>query len=186
MEYELNDGLQFVDDVVQHSNHATNAHDETKVASADLAAQKKKNQHRFVEQVQSIYIKYGELEEMREKLKFTRKQIAEYLMVDPSAWSRWVNGDPLAVPPHVVRTMGLIMEQNLKLTVQLRRQDLYLRAAASDSESGLHEQYQSQIEALKEKLEVALKQSEKFEILKMGWKVLLIFNSVLILYVLFR
>ena len=72
----------------------------------------------------------GGLEEVRRKLGFSRRQICDFLCVDPSAWSRWLK-DEGKVPPYVYRMLSLGLEvqipreerlQTIKLSVdQLNR-----------------------------------------------------------------
>lgn len=51
----------------------------------------------------------GGLESVRNKLKLSRKEICNLLMVDPSAWTRWTDegGD---APPHIYRALAWYLE----------------------------------------------------------------------------
>lgn len=49
----------------------------------------------------------GGLEEIRQKLGLSQRKMAQLLLVDPSAWSRWVKED--SAPPHVFRALEWYM-----------------------------------------------------------------------------
>lgn len=48
--------------------------------------------------------KIGDLETVRAKLGLSQRKMAQLLLVDPSAWTRWTKGDDQA-PPHVFRML---------------------------------------------------------------------------------
>jgi transcriptional regulator with XRE-family HTH domain len=48
--------------------------------------------------------KLGDLEAIREKLGLTQRKMAQLLLVDPSAWTRWTKGGDEA-PPHIYRML---------------------------------------------------------------------------------
>ena len=48
--------------------------------------------------------KLGDLETIRERLGLTQRKMAQLLLVDPSAWTRWTKGDDEA-PPHIYRML---------------------------------------------------------------------------------
>lgn len=53
----------------------------------------------------SVIIKrIGELEDIRLNLGLSKRKICQLLMVDPSAWTRWVK-KPVSVPPHIYRSL---------------------------------------------------------------------------------
>lgn len=53
----------------------------------------------------SVIIKrIGELEDIRLNLGLSKRKICQLLMVDPSAWTRWVK-KPESVPPHIYRSL---------------------------------------------------------------------------------
>lgn len=48
--------------------------------------------------------KLGSLETIRENLGLSQRKIAQLLLVDPSAWTRWTRGGE-AAPPHIYRAL---------------------------------------------------------------------------------
>jgi hypothetical protein len=46
----------------------------------------------------------GGLESVRESLGLSQRKMAQLLLVDPSAWTRWTSGD--AAPPHIWRALA--------------------------------------------------------------------------------
>lgn len=53
--------------------------------------------------------KLGSLEEIRQKLGLTQRKMTQLLLVDPSAWTRWMR-DESRVPPHVYRSLQWYLE----------------------------------------------------------------------------
>ncbi len=51
-------------------------------------------------------LKSGSLEEVRKSLGFSQRKMAELLMVDPSAWTRWTKE---GAPPYVYRALEWYM-----------------------------------------------------------------------------
>lgn len=47
---------------------------------------------------------FGDLEEIRLKLGLSRRKMAQLLLVDPSAWTRWTSPGQTA-PPHIYRAL---------------------------------------------------------------------------------
>lgn len=192
MEYELNDNLSFTDEV--HELSRSTKVSKRQIYESNKAETVSLNDKKFGREISQIHQKYGDLENMRQTLKCSRREICEYLMVDASAWSRWTSGDRITAPPHVYRTMALIMEQKLSNLstgpLESRKQKKALQEDGLRDEylrnEYLAQEYLPQIDALKEKLEITIKQNEKYEILTMGWKIILILNSILLFYVLFR
>ncbi len=60
---------------------------------------------------------YGGLEDIRKKLGFSRRKMCQLLMVDPSAWTRWMR-DETKVPPHVYRSLEWFLALNQKAYTQ--------------------------------------------------------------------
>jgi len=46
----------------------------------------------------------GGLEEIRKRLGLTQRKMTQLLLVDPSAWTRWIK-DESKVPPHIYRSL---------------------------------------------------------------------------------
>ncbi len=55
-------------------------------------------------EVSSMIKTHGELEEIRRKLGLSKRKMAQLLMVDPSAWTRWTQKKGEA-PPHIYRAL---------------------------------------------------------------------------------
>lgn len=53
--------------------------------------------------------KFGGLESIRKSLGFSQRKMSQILMVDPSAWSRWIK-DETKVPPHIVRSLEWLLQ----------------------------------------------------------------------------
>lgn len=56
---------------------------------------------------------YGNLENIRQKLGFSRRKMCQLLLVDPSAWTRWTK-DESRVPPHIYRALEWFLALNEK------------------------------------------------------------------------
>lgn len=54
---------------------------------------------------------FGGLEDIRQKLGFSRRKMCQLLLVDPSAWTRWMR-DETKVPPHVYRSLEWFLALN--------------------------------------------------------------------------
>lgn len=59
---------------------------------------------KYEAEVQVIKQQIGDLEAIRTKLGLSQRKMCELLLVDPSAWTRWLKTD--AVPPHVYRALS--------------------------------------------------------------------------------
>lgn len=91
-------------------------HQNTKGPSLNIMAKRHKTSQRikFESEVSVIKKKLGDLETLRVKLGLTQRKICQLLLVDPSAWSRWIRGKTEA-PPHIYRALHwyfLLQEQN--------------------------------------------------------------------------
>lgn len=58
---------------------------------------------RYTAEVSVIKRQIGDLDEIRLKLGLSRRKICQLLMVDPSAWTRWIKDD--SAPPHIYRAL---------------------------------------------------------------------------------
>lgn len=58
----------------------------------------------YAAEIKVFKAQHGGLEEIRQKLGFSRRKMCQLLMVDPSAWTRWCK-DESKVPPHVYRSL---------------------------------------------------------------------------------
>lgn len=64
-------------------------------------------------QAEVIKKQIGNLEEIREKIGLSQRKICQLLLVDPSAWSRWMK--TRATPPHILRALQwyLIIQEKI-------------------------------------------------------------------------
>jgi hypothetical protein len=71
---------------------------------------KSKSSHRMLyeAQVEVIRKQVGGLENIRENLGLSQRKMAQLLLVDPSAWTRWVKAGEQA-PPHIYRALQWYM-----------------------------------------------------------------------------
>lgn len=59
---------------------------------------------KYEAEVAAITKQYGDLEEIRRKLGLSKRKMAQLLLVDPSAWTRWTSQAGEA-PPHIYRAL---------------------------------------------------------------------------------
>jgi len=59
---------------------------------------------RYEAEARVIEKRLGGLDSVRESLGLSQRKMAQLLLVDPSAWTRWTSGD--AAPPHVWRALA--------------------------------------------------------------------------------
>jgi hypothetical protein len=59
---------------------------------------------RYEAEARVIEKRLGGLESVRESLGLSQRKMAQLLLVDPSAWTRWTSGD--AAPPHIWRALA--------------------------------------------------------------------------------
>lgn len=140
---------------------------------------------KYEAEVQSIKQKYGDVESIRLRLGLSRRRICEELMVDPSAWTRWTQKDG-SVPPHVYKTLALLLpkfEASAKLSFIEKSEINILKNEELNSKPEVD---LSHIESLRSTIGKLEAQLQSREILSVGWKILLIMNFFLILYVLIR
>jgi transcriptional regulator with XRE-family HTH domain len=142
---------------------------------------------RFEAEISEIKKRFGGLDDMRKVLGLSRRQICQALMVDPSAWTRWTSNDE-AAPAHVYKTLALIMEQNLRDPKTQTPATTSTKAQGQVSEvensiDDLRSELRSEIHAHFETLNKSLNETSE---LNFGWKLLLVLNVVLVLYVIFR
>lgn len=66
---------------------------------------------KYEAQIEVIKKQLGDLEHIRKNLDLTQRKICQLLLVDPSAWSRWIKGD---APPHIYRALQWYLALNEK------------------------------------------------------------------------
>ncbi|MGE4130046.1 MAG: hypothetical protein AB7F86_00325 [Bdellovibrionales bacterium] len=98
--------------------------------------------------------KYGGLEQVRQGMGLTRRKICQLLMVDPSAWTRWLR-DEDKVPPAIYRSlesMILLNEKNPDLMRVLGSRVSQSLGIEKSSELKLKiEHLEAELDALKSK-----------------------------------
>ena len=151
-------------------------------------------QKRYDSTVETLKNKNGDLEEIRSRLGFSQKQMAELLLVDPSAWSRWLRDQN--APPHVYRSLDWYLSALSNIDLSNKKIDSLKKTAPSDSAPNPQSQIQSSASQIETHLEAhfekwnqekseLLAQLRKSEQLQAGWKIFLIFNSLVLFYFLF-
>ena len=59
---------------------------------------------KYEAEVQAFTKRQGSLEDIRRELGLSKRKIAQLLLVDPSAWTRWTKNEDSA-PPHIYRAL---------------------------------------------------------------------------------
>lgn len=59
---------------------------------------------KYEAEVRAFKNRYFSIENVRKTLGFSRRKMCQLLMVDPSAWSRWMK-DESRIPPHIYRSI---------------------------------------------------------------------------------
>lgn len=86
---------------------------ESKIGFAPKERSRSANRFLYEAEVEVIKRQLGDLEAIRKSLGFSQRKICQLLMVDPSAWTRWMKGSP--VPPHIYRALSwylMVIEKN--------------------------------------------------------------------------
>lgn len=162
---------------------------------------------RYEAEVEVIRKKLGGLEKVRLELGLTRRKMCQLLMVDPSAWTRWTR-DETKVPPHVYRALQWYLAL-IEKQPEWHPQNAYLGAFKPESSvvpqvKEIEQRLSDRIERLKRseqedqehledrltriKFEVtnAIQQMQNRTEVQVGWKILLILNTILVFYLIFR
>lgn len=150
----------------------------------------------------------GGIEGIRQRLAMTQRQICQLLMVDPSAWSRWVK-DESKVPPHILRALQWYTELESKDSGwkewrewaikrdRLPEWDVWRRQIEKRLNQGpvnaqvmpppqsvASDQTQSLGDFEKENFELR-QRAQRAETLGVAWKILLLLNTAWLLWSLF-
>jgi transcriptional regulator with XRE-family HTH domain len=72
---------------------------------------------RYAAETKVFRDQHGGLEEIRLKLGFSRRKMCQLLLVDPSAWTRWMR-DESRVPPHIYRSLEWFLALNHKMLTE--------------------------------------------------------------------
>ncbi len=70
---------------------------------------KSKDRLYFEAQVEVNKKQIGNEETVRKKLNLSQRKMSQLLLVDPSAWSRWVAEEQESAPPHIYRALQWYM-----------------------------------------------------------------------------
>jgi transcriptional regulator with XRE-family HTH domain len=136
---------------------------------------KSKTSLRMLYEAQTKVIKgqIGDLESIRLGLGLSQRKMAQLLLVDPSAWSRWIK-NPQSVPPQVYRALQWYLALNEKIPgltpsyFLIRDFDVKTQEKTTQFEDSLKnqkEEFQFEILKLKNQLLIQKKLWMKFYIL---------------------
>ena len=166
---------------------------------------------RYESESRVILRQFGGLEGVRKHLGLSQRKICQLLLVDPSAWTRWCR-DENKVPPHVVRSLQwylmlenkdpawsqwreLILKREPDPQLDRWRRDLEQRL--KNTQSNLknqvaealptqHLEFQAQQQQLKDENQRLAHELERQGIIGVGWKLLLLVNTLVLLIVAVR
>ena len=163
---------------------------------------------RYESEARVILRQLGGIEGVRRTLGLSQRKIAQLLLVDPSAWSRWVK-DEAKVPPHVTRALQwyLLLEQKDPSWAQWR--ELILKREADPSLDRWRKTIEAKVnqiplkatplqpfpaeDLIKERLDGLHQENsrlagelERRMMLGLGWKLILLMNSAILMYWLIR
>lgn len=136
---------------------------------------KSKTSLRMLYEAQTKVIKgqIGDLESIRLGLGLSQRKMAQLLLVDPSAWSRWIK-NPQSVPPQVYRALQWYLALNEKIPgltpsyFLIRDFDVKTQEKTTQFEDSLKnqkEEFQFEILKLKNQLLIQKKLWMKFYVL---------------------
>lgn len=143
--------------------------------------------------VRAIREKHGGLEDMRARLGFTQKQMSELLLVDPSAWTRWVR-DGESAPAHIYQALAWYLESRGvgataasaagatdKIAWKMAGASI-VEAAVSGAEVVSLETWEREKAAMIDQWQESQKKAVG---ISDGWKLFLLMNSVALVYLIF-
>ena len=155
---------------------------------------------RYEAESEVIRKKIGGLEDVRKDLGLSQRKMCQLLMVDPSAWSRWVK-EPDKVPPHIYRTLQWYLAL-IDRQPDWHTQNAFLGAFRAPSQPNMN-QLKSQLRAEVQKAQLAHSSEaekliaelrvEKESLLEtinrqsqvlFSWKMVVLFNTVIVIYLL--
>lgn len=100
-------------------------------------------------QVQVIQNQIGDLESIRFQLGLSQRKMSQLLLVDPSAWTRWVRGTTEA-PPHIWRALQWYLALKTKIPGLTNEYFLGPKQAAQMAQiEKIHQENTLQIEELR-------------------------------------
>lgn len=105
--------------------------------------------------------KIGGLEEIRGRLGLSSRKMAQLLMVDPSAWTRWIQGGDSA-PPHVWRALAwyLALEEKFPGLDHQFWLSSVARPMAEDLGEVAQRRLQAEVQNVREELQAQLRNFE--------------------------
>ena len=63
----------------------------------------------YLTEVERLKLEIGSLEDIRQRLGVSQRQLCKHLMVDPSAWTRWLKTD---APPVIYQALNWLLQLN--------------------------------------------------------------------------
>jgi transcriptional regulator with XRE-family HTH domain len=80
----------------------------------------------YAAEIKIFRAQHGGLEDIRQKLGYSRRKMCRLLMVDPSAWTRWTK-DEDRVPPHVYRALEWFLALNERIYTQPELGEMFMQ-----------------------------------------------------------
>lgn len=141
---------------------------------------------RFESEVQGIIRRHGDLETMRNKLNMSRREISEKLMVDPSAWTRWV-GEGGQAPPHVYKMLEFFISENVSSDMSSKVFESFKieNQQNFEHELELDRRFDEKLAFVQNQILTLQNSSESHQLLGLGWKILLLVNLFLVIFLFF-
>ncbi len=163
---------------------------------------------RYESEARVILRQIGGLEGVRKCLGLSQRKMAQLLLVDPSAWSRWVR-DESKTPPHVIRALQWYLQLEQKDPSWAQWRELIHKREADPSLDRWRKSIEAKINQIppktvqidtsisdtriKERLDDLHNENsrlaselDKRMIMGVGWKLILILNSAVLVYWFFK
>ena len=153
---------------------------------------------RYEAEKEVIRRKLGGLEEIRQELGLSRRKVCQLLLVDPSAWTRWLRNED-KVPPHVYRSFQWYFAL-IEKHPEWHPQNSFLKSTPQDNREVLNEVSRLKSEVTKKdekinQLTVSLEglsrehkklsgQMLQSQSIQLSWKMIVLINLALALYLL--